>query len=346
MDILDDYIGHPYQMYGAVPYELTQGKAKGVKAIAVKNGIGLELNILEDRCLDISHLSYKGINLSYLSKVGIVGQEYYNKEGYEFLQSFFVGFLTTCGLRHIGDPCVIDNESFGLHGSISGIPAEETVAYIDDTGEDKVIRIGGVMREARIFRENLILKRTYEIPVGEKHFFIKSQIKNLGFVAEPFMFMLHMNFGYPFLAPEAMLVIPSKDIEPRDNDAQTGVDTYTSIEKPVTKYWEQVFTHRLKAREDGQTTVGIVNKNLKIGVALSYSIRDFPYTIQWKQLAKSDYVLGIEPASCKLQGRRQAKEKDDLDYLMPRKSSHFDVRVDILDGDQEIDQYINYVKNL
>ncbi len=70
-----DYIGHPHQLYGAVPYQYAQGKAKGVKAIAVKNGAGLEVNILEDRCLDISHLSYKGINLSYLSKCGIVGPE-------------------------------------------------------------------------------------------------------------------------------------------------------------------------------------------------------------------------------------------------------------------------------
>jgi len=31
-----DYIGHPHQLYGAVPYQYAQGKAKGVKAIAVK----------------------------------------------------------------------------------------------------------------------------------------------------------------------------------------------------------------------------------------------------------------------------------------------------------------------
>ncbi|MDD4919683.1 MAG: aldose 1-epimerase family protein [Bacteroidales bacterium] len=346
MNNLIDYIGHPYQMYGAIPYEYSQGKAKGVKAIVVRNGSGLEMNILEDRCLDIAHLTYKGINLSYLSKCGIVGPEYYDKAGYEFLQSFFVGFLTTCGLRHIGAPCTVNGESFGLHGSISGIPAEETTACVDETDGKKVIRVAGIMREARIFRENLVLKRSYEIPVGQNYFIIRNQIRNIGFVAEPVMFMLHMNFGYPLLSPDAMLVIPSEEIEPRDEDASAGMASFKSIDEPVTQYREQVYFHRLKSKNSGQTSVGLVNKKLKMGVALSYSTIDFPYTTQWKQLAKGDYVLGIEPASCKMLGREKAQKEGALDYLMPQKATDLDVRVDILDGNQAIDQFINDVSHL
>jgi hypothetical protein len=341
MKNFSDYIGHPYQMYGAIPYEYSQGKAKGVKAIAVRNGAGLEMNILEDRCLDISHLSYKGINLSYLSKCGIVGPEYYNKEGFEFLQSFFVGFLTTCGLRHIGAPCTVNGESFGLHGSISNIPAEETSAFVDILDGQMVIRVSGIMREARIFRENLELRRSYEIPVGQNYFFIRNQIRNMGFVPEPVMFMLHLNFGYPLLSPEARLVIPSGQIEPRDDDARAGLSAYASIDEPEPRYKEQVFFHRLQSKTDGQTAVGLVNKSLKIGVVLSYNTGDFPYTTQWKQFAKGDYVLGIEPASCKMLGRAEAQKQGILDYLMPQKSKDFDVRIDILDGEEVIDLFIN-----
>ncbi len=75
--------------------------------------------------------------------------------------------------------------------------------------------------------------------------------------------------------------------------------------------------------------MGVVNKSLKTGIALSYSTKDFPYTVQWKQFAKGDYVLGIEPASCKMTGRKKAQEEGTLDYLMPQKSADFDVRVDI-----------------
>ncbi len=341
-----DYLGHPYQMYGAVSYEYSQGKAKGVKAIAVKNGSGLEMNILEDRCLDISHLSFNGINLSYLSKCGIVGPEYYNKEGLEFLQSFFVGFLTTCGLRHIGAPCTCNGESFGLHGCISNIPAEETAAYVDDSEEQKVIRINGIMREARIFRENLILRRSYEIPVGKNYFLIKNQIKNIGFVPEPYMFMLHMNFGYPFLSPDARLVIPSEQVEPRDDDARAGLSSYASIVEPESTYREQVFFHRLKSKTDGQTAVGLVNKALNLGVVLSYNTNKFSNTTQWKQFAKGDYVLGIEPANCKMLGRAEAQKQGILNYLMPQKATNFDVRVDILEGKEAIDLFINDENNL
>ena len=64
MDV-DRYIGHPSQLYGVTPFTYADGKAKGVRALEVRNGSGLELKILEDRGLDISSLSWKGTNLSF-----------------------------------------------------------------------------------------------------------------------------------------------------------------------------------------------------------------------------------------------------------------------------------------
>ena len=140
---LNKYIGHPSQIYGATPFVYTDGKAKGVRAIEVRNGARIEFKVLEDRGLDIASLSYKGTNLSYLSKCGIVAPEYFSKKGFDFLDSFFVGFLTTCGLRHIGAPCEVDGEEFGLHGTISNTPAEGVCSFVDETPSGPVIRVRG-----------------------------------------------------------------------------------------------------------------------------------------------------------------------------------------------------------
>lgn len=66
------YIGDFSQLFGTKEYTLHGGKAEGVRAVDVKNGSGLEFTVLPDRCMDIAWLSYKGNNLSYISKTGIV----------------------------------------------------------------------------------------------------------------------------------------------------------------------------------------------------------------------------------------------------------------------------------
>ena len=86
------YVGDFSQVFGIKEYVLMSGKAKGVKAFDVKTGSGLEFTILADRCLDISELSFNGINCGYVSKTGIVAPEYYEENGVGFLRSFAAGF--------------------------------------------------------------------------------------------------------------------------------------------------------------------------------------------------------------------------------------------------------------
>ena len=327
MDI-DRHIGHPSQLYGATPFTYADGKAKGVRAIEVRNGSGLEFKILEDRGLDISSLSWKGTNVSYLSKCGIVAPEYFRGLGFDFLDSFFVGFLTTCGLRHIGAPCTVDGEDFGLHGTISNIPAEEVQAFVDRDGDEPVIRVKGKVRDGRIFKQNLLLEREYVIPVMGKGFTIRNRVRNIGFHREAVMLMLHINFGYPLLSGDSKLILDSLTVEPRDEDARKGFETYLNMEEPHERYPEQVFFHTLEGDGQGMASVALANPSLGFGVALHYSLKDFPYLTQWKQFENCDYVLGLEPASCKMIGRKAHSENGTLDYLEPGDYKDFNIQVE------------------
>ena len=49
----DRFIGHPSQLYGATPFTFSDGKAKGVRAFEIRNGSGLEMQVLADRGLDV-----------------------------------------------------------------------------------------------------------------------------------------------------------------------------------------------------------------------------------------------------------------------------------------------------
>ena len=154
------YVGDCSQILGIRECALAGGKSKGVKAFDIRNGSGLEMTVLADRCLDISSLSINGINCGYMSSTGIVAPEYYESGGFGFFRNYSGGFLTTCGLRNVGNPCEEGGEQFDIHGRVANIPAEEVCASTD-WGKDGVpeITVSGKMRETRFFGENLLLRR-------------------------------------------------------------------------------------------------------------------------------------------------------------------------------------------
>ena len=82
------YIGNISQIGGAREYELTTGKAKGVRAVDIRTGAGLCFTVLPDRGMDIAWADYKGVPLAFISKADIAAPQLFNRQ--EFLRSFFV----------------------------------------------------------------------------------------------------------------------------------------------------------------------------------------------------------------------------------------------------------------
>ena len=160
---MNKYIGHPAQIYGVEEMRLTGGKGDGMRMLYVRNGKGLEFWVSLDRCADITRLSLKGDNFSFISACGNVSPNYYDKEGLGFLKSFTAGFCTTCGLTAVGNPCTDDGEQLPLHGTISNIPCENFAYSIEDNN----IYIRATVRDARIFSHKLILEREYVVSLDE-----------------------------------------------------------------------------------------------------------------------------------------------------------------------------------
>ena len=119
-----EYIGNLSQLFHVENYRMEGGKKDGVRVTNVQNENGLNYTVVADRCMDIANLSFKGINISYINPSGIVAPEYYDRTGVNWLKSFTAGFVTTCGLDNVGNPCE-DGEELGLHGRIGNTPADE-----------------------------------------------------------------------------------------------------------------------------------------------------------------------------------------------------------------------------
>ena len=330
------YVGDLSQLFGVKDYHLIGGRAEGVRAVDIKNGSGLELTVLPDRGLNIAYLSYKSMNLSYISKTGIVAPQYYNDSGLKFLRSFFGGFLTTCGLRQAGSPCVDQGEELGLHGRIANIPAEETYAGTEFIQDTAVMKVRGKVREAAVFGENIVLEREITVPYGENKFIISDNVENQGFRDEPLMILYHCNLGYPLLTSKSYFISRSKSVHPRDEEAAKGINDYKKFQLPTPDYKEQVFYHQLNCDNEGRTFAALINPIQEIGLAIWFNKNQLWNLTQWKQMGEGEYVLGIEPGNCHVGGRSNARKDGTLEFIKQGEVRNFKLEVEIIEGQEEI----------
>jgi acylphosphatase len=338
------YVGDLSQLFGVKDYRINGGKADGVRAVDIKNGSGLEFTVLPDRGLDMAYLSYKCVNFSYISKTGIVAPEYFQQSGKGFLRSFFAGFLTTCGLTYNGSPCNDEGEELGLHGRISNTPAEEVYAGTEWTSGQPVMKVKGKMREAGVFAEHVVLDREITCKYGENKIYINDIVENQGFREEPLMMLYHFNLGYPLLSSKSYFVSPSIKVVPRDEDAAIGLDDYSKMQVPTPGYNEQVFYHELRADENGRTFAARINPIQELGVAIWFNKKQLGRLTQWKQMGEGEYVVGIEPCNCHVEGRAKERKNGTLEFIKPGEKREFNLEIEIIEGNGRINQILEAVK--
>lgn len=324
------YVGDLSQVFGIQEYTLRGGRSQGVNAVNVRNASGLEFTVIPDRCLDIAGLTVRGVNLSYIGKPGIVAPQYYNESGFGFFRSFSAGFLTTCGLRNVGTPCLVQGEAFGMHGRISNTPAEHVHTGTEWNNGEPILKISGSMREACVFGENLFLHREILCKAYENTIVIKDTVENLGFRPEAVMLLYHFNFGFPLLNEHAELLHATPKYE---DNRHVGSNTF---QKPTPGFQEQIYAHSLIADTNGNTCVALINEKLAIGAVIRYNVAKLPTMAQWKMLEQGEYVLGIEPCNFRGNNRAKACESGSTVILEPGGTETYTIEINILDHYEQI----------
>jgi hypothetical protein len=329
-------VGNLNQIAYMRPVEMREGRAGGLEAIEVDTGGGLRFTVLKGKCLDISGMSCNGVNLSYLTKPGLVAPEYFDPHGEEFLRFFQAGLLYTCGLSNVGAACVEEGVELNTHGRIGNTPAEVTGISSRWEGDECLMEIHGEMRESAMFLENLLLRRKIGTSIGSRRVAISDIVENQGFEERDLMILYHFNFGFPLLSDGARVALPSIDVEPRDEASEGGVGSCLDLTAPRDGLAEQVFYHRLAAGADGMTRVAILNDRLRIGVEISYDARALPRFNHWKCMRSGDYTLAFEPANCNVGGRAKERSRGGVQRIAPFEARAFDLELRALVGETEI----------
>lgn len=323
----------------------TEGRAKGVEAFECRNGLGLEALVLADRGLDIASLSYHGKNLSLLTKGGICSPFSYTYlgDGSEcFLRQFAGGFLTTCGMTFAGTACEEEGRQLPLHGLVSNTPAENIGAYCMEEDGEIVLKIHGCVREARLFGENMLLRREMVIHTERNEICLHDRIENQGFRKEPLMMIYHVNFGYPLLDAGTRVYFSTEEVRPREEYGQEKQERYHLMEEPEDSRPEECYFH---TGDSGPESFAMLyNSGSKTAVVIHYRAAECPILCQWKSMQSGDYALGLEPTTCGVQGRVYARENHLLKYLEPQEHYDIHLRFEILEEEEEILEYAGRCK--
>ena len=300
---------NPDVLYGARRVELCDGRGRVLRIVEVKTSAGLRVSFIEDKCLDILDMEYKGVNIGFLSKNAVISGAATNPETDSFTKYWSGGFLATCGLRNTGPSCCIDGEFFPIHGRIGVTPAENVNVSVDN---NEIIITGKVM-ETALFGPRLEMNRKITIPSGGAQITINDTIKNLTPETETIFLLYHINFGFPFLSEDLTLVFPEAQVSGRTDLARDNIHSRTIITPPIDGEPELVYFYRLREKD---AIVGLINQQLGIKAMISYDSGRLPVLSQWKSMRSGDYALGIEPGTSFIRGRKEEIE-DGYDIRVP-----------------------------
>lgn len=330
---LRERVGHMRQIAGIQALEATDGQGRGSRVLHVYNGSGLTFDVSPERALDVTAIHYRGMALAWSSAAGLVHPAYYEAGGLGWLRSFGGGLFTTCGLDQFGSPAEDGGESFGIHGRVGNLPAEQVATTESWHHDDYRLTIHGQVRQSRLFGENLVLRRSIWTELGESSLYVEDSVTNEGFTSQPHMVLYHCNLGFPLLDADSQLAINASETVARDAVAEAGLAEWGRFQPPTAGYAEQVFRHLVTPDADSMASATLHNPALNLGLTIRYSHDTLPHLFQWKQMGQGAYVLGLEPAnSSAIEGRAVARQRDDLPYLEPGETRryllHFEITSD------------------
>ncbi len=324
---------------GIKDYLYNDGPSRGLRAFDLKNGRNLQLTLLADRGLDVSELTYKGINIGLHNKVSMRSAALYQEDGASgFLKQFYGGMMSTCGITYSGAAGMDGDKALGLHGPFNNTPAEQVSARVDYEGDERVIRVSGQVHEAEIFATDMLMKRDFKLESERDILHIHDTVVNQSYATQPVMLIYHINFGYPMLDVGAKAYFSAGKVEARNEFAAEGMHNYFEMEEPGCGRDEQCYFHT-EQPENGEAFAMLHNEKLGLAAIVHFDQKVFPLMCEWKCMRAGEYALGLEPTTSGVTNRAEAREAGLLTYLEPGESREYNISIELTEDETVIEHY-------
>jgi hypothetical protein len=337
---------NPAQVGGIDAYAINEGEGRGVRALCVNTGGGLRYRILADRGLDIDQAFFNQHSLAFLTHKGVTPPRRAHDRGIDWLKGFPGGLLTSCGPFNIGPPGEDAGQELGLHGTHSNTAATiESVVQPDPRAGRTQMSITGVVRYGSLFGPLLELRRTITSLLGVNAIVFIDEFINPGNTDAPHAWLLHINFGYPLVDEGGEFCYDSPTVEPKEVPEQVSrfrkgvdpkripgpLDAHRGLNESVAYLFPRAIDR------SGQTTVGIVNRKLSLGVAIHYSTKEFPRCVNWQHWGPGEYVTALEPANGTVRGRWKDREEGLLDTIPAGARKTYRYQIEVVTGREGIE---------
>lgn len=335
-DILK-HVGSIEQLADIRRVTFDDGRARNLKAIEVKNGL-MRFTAMEDKCLDIAELTYKGFQINFLTKPGLMGRNHFDTNGMEAKRSIMCGLFFTCGFENICQPFYDEKgKEYPMHGRLRTTPASHVSHSGKWVNDDYVMEISGDIREAELFGENLLLHRTIRTTLGKYEVEIIDEVTNEAFRDETKMQLYHFNMGYPFLNEKTRLVLPVKKISKKNEIAGEHFDEWRVMGEPRDNEPEYIYIHDLATDENGNTFIACVNDEEELAFKVSFNKKELPYFMEWKSTASGDYAIGLEPSNSIVWSRKWHEAHNNLPKIKAQTTEVTRVKFSLIDGKENIE---------
>jgi hypothetical protein len=254
------------------------------------------------------------------------------------LKGFPGGLLTCCGPYNIGGPCSDNGEDLGLHGPHSNTGATlESVTQPDPRRGSLDMQITASFRHGAFYGPCVTLRRVITSRLGENWIEISDEFFNAGNSTVPHAWLLHINFGYPLLDKGAQFCYRASRMEPMSNHAPSALYfregcNYKAVPAPLKEHAGDASVVAYiypKTSRDSQAVVGVVNRKLRLGVAIHYSTSQFPRCAHWQHWGRHEYVAALEPANGSVEGRDVDRKNRVLDSLKPGAIKTYRYRIEL-----------------
>jgi hypothetical protein len=342
-------ISNPSQLGGIEISVLDNGSGRGTRIAWINTGTGLRYKVVIDRAMDIADAFYNQHSLTWLSHSGITPPGPFSHRGFDWLRTFGGGLLTTCGLSHVGGPEVDQHGERGLHGLISNIPAEiESIIQPDPVKGQMEMSITGKIKQTQIFGPLLELKRTISGTLEHATIRIKDEITNFGNIPAPHMLLYHLNFGYPLVDEGTDLLWHGAWQSPGEiNGAkifQEG-NNFRKCPLPLEAHsgnGEEVAFIDITPDHSGRCTAGLYSAQINLALAIRFNKKELPWLTNWQHWGKGEYVTGLEPGTNPPIGQAKARAQNELIFLKPGETRHYNLEVEVLNQDAGIKQLLQH----
>ena len=335
---------NPAQVGGIERYTIDDGAARGSRALCVNTGGGLRYRILVDRGLDIDQAFFNQHSIAFLTHKGASAPTRAFDSGLDWLKGFPGGLLTSCGPGNVGPPGEDAGEQLGLHGTHSHSPASlESVHQPDLGSKRRSMSVTGTIRYGALYGPCLELRRTIGSMLGENHIDLIDEFSNVGNQPAPHAWLLHINLGYPLVNEGAELCYRATEVRPLDTAGSRerfARNDQKIIPAPQESHRgsESAVAYLFPKPSDaaGRTTVGIVNSNLSLGVAIHYNTKQFPRCGNWQHFGPGEYVTALEPMNGTIEGRASDRAAGLLDTLQPGERRRYRYRISVLTDPKDL----------